>query len=190
MSIDKSIFCILHKGSERYTVFYDKFAEACGKNDITPAQVRKDLGISQSTMASWKSRGLTPKYGTVKRIADYLQIEWTDLVPEEEQGQTVIDHMKGKISSIGNQRFNTEIIATAIGGATRVQHPELYEYEIELNRIDAALALLNTSGRQEAVKRVEELTEIPKYQREKPQDMSTTKATPPESPTEEPQEGK
>jgi len=119
-----------------------------------------------------------------------LQIEWTDLVPEEEQGQTVIDHMKGKISSIGNQRFNTEIIATAIDGATRVQHPELYEYEIELNRIDAALALLNTSGRQEAVKRVEELTEIPKYQREKPQDMSTIKATPPKSPTEEPQEGK
>lgn len=75
-------------------------------------------------------------------------------------------------------------------GQTRVQHPELYEYEIELNRIDAALALLNTSGRQEAVKRVEELTEIPKYQREKPQDMSTIKATPPKSPTEEPQEGK
>lgn len=124
-----------------------------------------------------------------------MQIEWTDLVPEEEQGQTVIDHMKGKISSIGNQRFNTEIIATAIDGATRVQHPELYEYEIELNRIDAALALLNTSGRQEAVKRVEELTEIPKYQREKPQDMSTSPtdgkdAPQSESPSEGPQEGK
>ncbi|SCI15756.1 transcriptional repressor DicA [uncultured Flavonifractor sp.] len=49
---------------------------------------------------------------------------------------------------------------------------------------------LNADGQQKAVERVEELTEIPKYQREKPQDMSTTKATPPESPTEEPQEGK
>lgn len=62
-------------------------------------------------------------------------------------------------------------------------------------RIDAALDQLNADGQQKAVERVEELTEIPKYQRQPPQDTPTVHSegkdtTPPESPSEEPQEGK
>lgn len=43
--------------------FYSIFERLCHEKNITPARVRKDLQISQSTMASWKSRGLTPKAG-------------------------------------------------------------------------------------------------------------------------------
>ena len=38
-------------------MFYDCFEKLCKERDKTPAQVRKELGISQSTMGSWKSRG-------------------------------------------------------------------------------------------------------------------------------------
>lgn len=61
-------------------------------------------------------------------------------------------------------------------------------------RLVAAFVSLTPTGQHKAVERVEELTEIPKYQREKPQDMPTTptegNTTPPESPLEEPPEGK
>lgn len=74
-------------------MFYDIFEKICLDANTTPAQVRKDLKISQSTMASWKSRGLTPKYGTVKKIADYFGVEWTELVPEEEQAGVIVEHI-------------------------------------------------------------------------------------------------
>lgn len=34
----------------------------------------KDTGIAQSTIASWKSRGLTPKYETLKKLSDYFDV--------------------------------------------------------------------------------------------------------------------
>ena len=62
-------------------------------------------------------------------------------------------------------------------------------------RLEDAFQSLTDDGQQKAVERVEELTEIPKYQREKPQDMPTTPtdgkdAPQSESPSEGPQEGK
>ncbi len=54
--------------------FYSIFERLCHEKNITPARVRKDLQISQSTMASWKSRGLTPKAGTLQELADYFGV--------------------------------------------------------------------------------------------------------------------
>lgn len=139
--------------------FYDNFLSACSDKQVTPAQVRKALKISQSTMASWKSRSLTPKYGTVKKIADYLQVDWTDLVPEEEQAGTVITHIKEKLGT-GTPFVNVTSSLTA------------------KKRIEDALSKLNDVGQQKAVERVEELTEIPKYQRQE---------TPPEAPQDPPE---
>ena len=54
--------------------FYSKFEQLCQSKGVTFARVREELGISQSTMASWKSRGLTPKYETAKKLADYFGV--------------------------------------------------------------------------------------------------------------------
>lgn len=54
--------------------FYAIFDKLCEAKGISHARVRADLGISQSTMASWKSRNLTPKPATVQRIADYFGV--------------------------------------------------------------------------------------------------------------------
>lgn len=53
-------------------MFYDIFESLCTESGVTPAEVRKDLGISQSTMASWKSRGLTPNANTLVQLAEYF----------------------------------------------------------------------------------------------------------------------
>ena len=62
--------------------FYTMFEHLCREKGVSPAQVRADLGISQSTMASWKSRGLTPKYDTARKLAQYFGVEVDDLLVE------------------------------------------------------------------------------------------------------------
>lgn len=115
--------------------FYTTFERLCDEKGITPVQVRSALNISQSTMASWKARGLTPKYDTTKRIAAYLGVEVDDLLTEKEHAVSIIDHVLDSLE--------------------RIQSPKV--------RIDAALNLLNPDGQQKAVERVVELTEIPRY---------------------------
>ncbi len=85
-------------------------------------------------------------------------------MPEDEQAETVITHMKEVLGNLSSPKA----------------------------RIDAALDKLNDTGQKEAIRRVEELTEVPKYQREKPKDAPTgvKDTTPPESPSDGPQEGK
>lgn len=62
--------------------FYAMFERLCSEKGVSPAQVRADLGISQSTMASWKSRGLTPRYDTLRKLADYFRVDVDDLLVE------------------------------------------------------------------------------------------------------------
>lgn len=183
-------------------MFYDNFLEVCAVKQVTPAQVRKALGISQSTMASWKSRSLTPKYGTVKKIADYLHVDWTDLIPEEEQAQSVIGHVKSKLYELGakdveeyddiayeikqdmiDEAANPEEYEDAI--KTKVSDIQIYLLTSKLQKarllqINESLSKLNDAGQQKAVERVEELTEVPKYQRQE-----TPKKSPQEPPEEE-----
>ena len=67
-------------------MFYDTFLNLCEEKHVTPIQVRNDLGISQSTMASWKSRRLTPKYETLKKLADYFDVSINDLLDGDTAG--------------------------------------------------------------------------------------------------------
>lgn len=159
-------------------MFYDNFLAACTAKQTTPAQVRKALGISQSTMASWKSRSLTPKYGTVKKIADYLHVDWTELVPEEEQASTVISHITEGLSDGRPFRKMSDSEAHKAG---------LLQFNSDSDRIAYFYGKLNTDGKLTAAKcfyknldasklaevadYVEQLAEIPQYQRtEQPED--------------------
>lgn len=63
--------------------FYDIFQSLCNERGISPARVRADLNISQSTMASWKARSLTPKYDTLKKIAAYFNVSVDYLLGKE-----------------------------------------------------------------------------------------------------------
>lgn len=69
------------------------------------------------------------------------------------------------------------------------------DWPINQQRLVNAFDLLNDAGQQKAVERVEELTEIPKYQRQTPQEPPTAPSegrdtAPAENAATEPQEGK
>lgn len=123
-------------------MFYDVFLSLCDVYETSPAEVRKALGISQSTMASWKSRGLTPNSGMLVRLSDYFGVS--------------VEYLLG-LEDMNKKPYDTY--------GTFVSHKKDNDEKRE-KQLLAAFNLLNLTGQNEAIKRVEELTEIPKYQRQ------------------------
>lgn len=148
-------------------MFYDIFEKLCAEMEVSPADVRRAVGVSQSTMASWKSRGLTPKYDTLKKLSDYFGVS-VDYLQGNPHPFLVRDNdttrqMNRKMA----KKFSEELIDIL----------KNYPHYDDLQKIDAAFHKLNSRGRKEAVKRVEELTEIPRYRASQP----TQEALPAES---------
>lgn len=85
-------------------MFYDNFLILCSDNGVSPLQVRKDLGISQSTMASWKSRGLTPKYETLLKLADYFGVSVDYLVTGEQTKKSPSEAGEGRAIDVNELR--------------------------------------------------------------------------------------
>lgn len=126
-------------------MFYDTFLNLCEEKHVTPIQVRNDLGISQSTMASWKSRRLTPKYETLKKLADYFDVSINDLLDGDTAGKisTSIDvamaatyRKSNKLADYSTHYKQSEedIMATALE-ATKDADPRIYNLLLEYQNL-------------------------------------------------------
>ena len=74
-------------------MFYDRFLELCMASKVTPTQVAREIGIRQSTVSMWKQQGTTPKYETLKKLADYFSVPVSNLLKDDIAGtiDTAID---------------------------------------------------------------------------------------------------
>ena len=137
---------------------------------LTQAELAKILNIPFQGISQWERDVRNPKYKTLQNLANALGVEWTDLVPEEEQGNVVRDHAR-------------EVLGAADKAVAAIEQ-EIEESCLQTDAIVALISLcvepttskklinnflaLNSAGQEKAVERVEELTEIPKYQAQKP----------------------
>ena len=64
-------------------MFYDKYQKMCHQIGKSPFAVARDLGISSRTQGNWKS-GSEPRYGTLKRIADYFNVDVSYFYQDDE----------------------------------------------------------------------------------------------------------
>lgn len=71
------------------------------KAGMTQKELADKLGIPYQSVSQWERNTRNPKYDTIRRIATALGVEWTDLVPEEEQGKQVIDNIRSKLAKMG-----------------------------------------------------------------------------------------
>ena len=108
------------------------------KAGMTQADLAEKLGISYVGISQWENGTRNPKYDTIRRIANALGIEWTELVPEEEQAAIVIEHTMKGIKE-----------AVKTGGFERVPDWKTRQYfaKAEIQRIYNSL---NTDGCLEA----------------------------------------
>ena len=105
------------------------------KAGMTQEELGKKIGVSGSSIAQWENDLRNPKLDTLQRIAAALGVPVQDLISDWE--------------AVDKEEFKRVFI---------------YGEGIK-DRIDAALDRLNDEGQAKAAERVEELTEIPKYQK-------------------------
>lgn len=127
-------------------MFYDKFHALCAAYGTPPTLVARNLGIGQSTVSMWKKQGTTPKYDSAKKIADYFEMSVDTLLSENETADSICLHIRETVSNQKEKLDNSE------------NPPE--------QRIEKAILLLSDWGKVEAAKRIEELTEIPRYRKD------------------------
>lgn len=140
--------------------FYSMFEWLCREKGVSPAQVRAELGISQSTMASWKSRGLTPKYDTAKKLAQYFDVDVDDLLVE-----TYGIVAGGKIEAGGGikSRYGIRAGGSVKAGGPIEVGPEVYGSQARAN---VAMEQMTEEGRSKVADYAEDI--LPRYRRQEP----------------------
>lgn len=71
---------------------------------LTQKQLGELSETSEITVRQYELGKRQPRLEQLRRIASALDVEWTDLVPEDQQGHTVIDHMKDKLEGLGGEK--------------------------------------------------------------------------------------
>lgn len=105
------------------------------KAGMTQKELGAKLGVAYQTLAQWENDLRNPKLDTLQRIASALGVPVQELISDWE--------------AVDKEEFKRVFI---------------YGEGIK-DRIDVALDRLNDEGQEKAAERVEELTEIPKYQK-------------------------
>ncbi|MDD3429925.1 MAG: helix-turn-helix transcriptional regulator [Oscillospiraceae bacterium] len=53
-------------------MFYDRFEKLCKEAAVSPSRAAQEMGISKSTVSTWKNRGLVPRQEQLLKIAAYF----------------------------------------------------------------------------------------------------------------------
>ena len=151
---------------------------------LSQKELGKILGVSGSMIGQYESGQRNPKPSTLQRIADALG------VPEPElQGLTYYGHGVWLNEAKLTKEQIEEGMKLFIAQEKEIELQQ--KKEENRRRLDTAYGLLNIDGQSVAVERVEELTEIPRYQRQdapqsppapQPGTDTPSQKKPPESP--------
>jgi transcriptional regulator with XRE-family HTH domain len=111
---------------------------------LTQKQLSEMLGITQQAYAQYESGKRTPKLDTLRRIAKALDVDWTELVPVEQQSELIINDLKSELRSGGPWVELTTDQAVEVGFVNRDPQARIkYFY----GRIAAVYNSLNTDGK-------------------------------------------
>ena len=157
--------------------FYNNLEELCKKKKITLAALARELGLSNSATTYWK-RGSIPKYETLKKIADYFEVEVEKLLDIDITEEDV-DEVSKEVTLFSREEVKDWLIEEAISDypckiyadakdnaekAIVNSFESISEKQLKETLI-SCYSTLNRLGRIEAVKRIEELAEIQQYEK-------------------------
>lgn len=114
------------------------------KAGLSQKELGKRLGVSQQHIAQYENEKRIPKIETIQRIAAALDIDLFDIISVSEYRNL----MKTEV----NETIENDIKSGKIRLITEDEQ-----------KLTANYLKLNNTGKAEARKRVEELTEIPRY---------------------------
>lgn len=147
---------------------YEKIDRIRNEHGISRRKLAQLAGIPPSTLQSMmeRQRGLTVE--TISKIATVLEIS-----PEELLNGTPLGAIWGELAAL---ETSEQIKKNGSAEYNPLEHENFSEIQIPMNahprlkrswkRLISAFACLNLDGQEIAAERVEELAQIPKYQRQ------------------------
>lgn len=118
------------------------------KAGMSQAELAKKIGTTPQNISQYERGIRNPKYDTLRRISVALDVSLELLLTPEEQDLYIIGGEEGeKFALWAYRKFNN------------------YSFDKDEQLLIDSFSLLNSNGKKVAIERVEELTEIPKYQR-------------------------
>lgn len=133
---------------------------------LTQKELGSRLGVSYQTVAQWENDLRSPKQETLQRIATALACDFYFLL----FGEQVCSEERSVFAAM--QILNTNDFQMQRAAELAVHYSESehrawgYTFSKEELQLISFFTLLNEQGQQKAIERVEELTEVPKYQRQ------------------------
>ena len=159
----------------------DRIRNARKLAGLTQSDLAKKLNVTQQMIAAYENGKRNPKFETIKKIAFYLHVDPLELIYDKETINFTKDYTNNLQSEviIAARSRNVEKLDELL---VKAQDLPIYDFinhclneicENETNNksfYKSQLILeydkLNWKGRSIARKRVQELTEIPKYQKD------------------------
>lgn len=141
------------------------------ENHMTQKELGKKTGIDGATIGKYERGVLNPKIGTLKKIADALGEEVINLYPVDE-----------RLADLGEEYERLKAESEKLEQETRAARKESKKMQQQLQlrlalssvemsfgaggrRLMESYSQLNDNGQHVAVERVQELAQIPAYQR-------------------------
>lgn len=112
------------------------------KAGLTQKQLGERLGVSFQAVAQWENDFRRPKYETIIKIADALMVQPDDILGDRD---IRIVRITNRLDAIDSEFKKIELR--------------------QLNRLTRAYEKLSTEGKEVAIERVEELAQLPQYQK-------------------------
>lgn len=135
----------------------EKISNLRTERNLTQKQLSNMCGFSQSALNLWENGKRQPKLEHLQKISTALEVPIWILLGISKQ-DALLAYKSDDYNRTNYETFElSEVIKKDI------------LYETQFNKLKESYNLLNSSGQKEAIKRVSELTEIPRYtKQEKP----------------------
>lgn len=128
----------------------NRIRELRKERKLTMKQLGERLGLAESTISQYETGKREPDHKTLVKISEFFHVS--------------VDYLLGHVSEPWFY-LDTERILREINS-----YDEEMPQDANKQQLLQAFDQLNPEGQTKAVERVEELTEIPKYQKKPPQD--------------------
>lgn len=116
-------------------MFYSYFESLCAKKGVTVNKACKEMGVSRSVAAKWKSTNTEPSAGTMIKISSYFN------VPFEE----VISHSKRSANaSLKELKKESPDVIPNIEAKSKLQIISELSGGLDEDQQDAIISLLST----------------------------------------------
>lgn len=169
-----------------------KIKEARKKAGLTQKELGQKLGLSFQAIAQWENDLRNPKFETLKKIADALGVNIDSLLDESTLAQieanvvhpSLVDKINARMDVLSDTEHlrgyvTVDELAEMVSDVKKMFEQASHKELMEFKKIADVYNGLNPDGQRVALERLDELAQLPKYQRQPAQEGQQTEQSTP-----------